>query len=57
LNHEVKTLLAFADHGSVGELMASDGGDPEEVLAKFAEAALTMTSSALISSDKPPSHL
>ena len=57
MNHEVKTLLAFADHGSVGELMASDGGDPEEVLAKFAEAALTMTSSALISSDKPPSHL
>jgi transaldolase len=35
-----KTLLAFADHGSVGELMATDGGNAEEVLAKFAEAGI-----------------
>jgi transaldolase len=35
-----KTLLAFADHGSVGELMAADGGDAEEVLAKFAKAGI-----------------
>ena len=35
-----KTLLAFADHGSVGELMAADGGDAEEVIAKFAKASI-----------------
>jgi transaldolase len=35
-----KTLLAFADHGEVGEPMAADGGDSEEVLAKFAEAGV-----------------
>ena len=35
-----KTLLAFADHGSVGELMADDGGDAEEVIAKFAKAGI-----------------
>jgi transaldolase len=35
-----KTLLAFADHGSVGELMAADGGDAEEVIAKFAKAGI-----------------
>jgi transaldolase len=33
-------LLAFADHGSVGELMAADGGDAEEVIAKFAKAGI-----------------
>ena len=33
-----KTVLAFADHGSVGELMAADGGDADEVLATFAKA-------------------
>jgi transaldolase len=35
-----KTLLAFADHGSVDELMAADGGDAEEVIAKFAKAGI-----------------
>jgi transaldolase len=35
-----KTLLAFADHGSVGELMPSDGGDAEETIAKFARAGI-----------------
>jgi len=35
-----KTLLAFADHGSVGELMAADGGDAEEVIARFAKAGV-----------------
>ena len=35
-----KTLLAFADHGSVGELMAADGGDAEEMIAKFAKAGI-----------------
>ena len=35
-----KTLLAFADHGSVGELMAADGGDAEEMIAKFAKVGI-----------------
>jgi transaldolase len=35
-----KTLLAFADHGSTGNLMPDDGGDAEEVIAKFAEAGI-----------------
>jgi transaldolase len=30
-----KTLAAFADHGRVGGLLASDGGDAESILAKF----------------------
>jgi transaldolase len=34
------TLLAFADHGSVGELMAADGGDAEEIIAQFAKAGV-----------------
>jgi transaldolase len=34
------TLLALADHGRVGKLMASDGGDAEETLAAFAEAGI-----------------
>jgi transaldolase len=35
-----KTLLAFADHGKVGEPLPADGGDAEEVLAKFNEAGI-----------------
>jgi transaldolase len=35
-----KTSLAFADHGSVGELMASDGGDAEQMIAKFAKSGV-----------------
>ena len=31
------TLKAFADHGRVGDGMPADGGDCEEVLARFAE--------------------
>lgn len=34
------TLKAFADHGEVGQMMPSDGGDCEEVLAQFAEAGI-----------------
>ena len=33
-----KTLLAFADHGEVGEPLPEDGGDAEEVLKKFEDA-------------------
>jgi transaldolase len=35
-----KTLLAFADHGSLGELLPVDGGDAERVIAKFTEAGI-----------------
>jgi transaldolase len=35
-----KTLLAFAEHGTVNSLLASDGGDAEEVLAAFARAGV-----------------
>ena len=34
------TLLAFADHGEVGEPLPADGGDAEDVLAKFGEAGI-----------------
>ena len=35
-----KTLLAFADHGEVGEPLPDDGGDAEQTLAAFAEAGI-----------------
>ena len=35
-----KSLLAFADHGEVGPIMAADGGDCEAVLAQFAQAGI-----------------
>ena len=34
------TLKAFAEHGVVGAPMPADGGDCEEVLARFAEAGI-----------------
>lgn len=33
-----KTLLAFADHGKVGEPLARDGGDSEQVLQAFEDS-------------------
>jgi transaldolase len=35
-----KTLLAFADHGQVGDLLPADGGNAEETIAKFTEAGI-----------------
>ena len=35
-----KTLLAFADHGEVGDPLPIDGGDAEEVLKAFDEAGI-----------------
>ncbi|MDQ2902012.1 MAG: transaldolase [Chloroflexota bacterium] len=32
-----KTLLAFAEHGEIGEMLAADGGNAEELLARFKE--------------------
>src|SRR5579862_1831696 len=34
------TLKALADHGEIGSTMPADGGDCEEVLAKFAKAGI-----------------
>jgi transaldolase len=34
------TLLAFGDHGEVGEILAPDGGDCETVLASFTKAGI-----------------
>jgi transaldolase len=36
------TLLAFADHGAVGEPLPEDGGDSEAVLAEFADAGVDL---------------
>lgn len=36
-------LLAFADHGAVGELMAADGGTSEKTLAEFARLGIDQT--------------
>ncbi|MEP7065741.1 MAG: transaldolase [Gemmatimonadota bacterium] len=35
-----KTLLAFADHGHVKDVMPEDGGDAETVIAEFARAGI-----------------
>jgi hypothetical protein len=40
LNRIERPLRAFADHGEVGETLASDGGDSEVVLAYFAKAGI-----------------
>jgi transaldolase len=34
------TLLAFGDHGEVGELLTADGGDAQAELAEFAKAGV-----------------
>jgi transaldolase len=34
------TLLAFADHGALGEILPEDGGDAESVIAAFAQAGV-----------------
>ena len=38
-----KTLMAFADHGSVGAPMAEDGGDAEAVIDTFERAGVDCT--------------
>jgi transaldolase len=34
------TLIDFADHGEIGELMPTDGGDAEATFARFAQAGV-----------------
>jgi len=40
------TLKALADHGSLGGLLTPDGGDSEEVLARFAKAGIDVAALA-----------
>jgi transaldolase len=37
-----KTLLALADHGDIGTMLAHDGGDAEEVLERFTQAGIDL---------------
>jgi len=40
------TLKAFADHGSLAEMISPDGGDSEEVLARFTRAGIDVAALA-----------
>jgi transaldolase len=42
-----KTLRAFAEHGALKGAMATDGGDAEVVLARFAQAGIDVDALAL----------
>ena len=41
-----KTLLAFGDHGVVGDFLPTDGGNAEEVVARFVAAGVDVDSLA-----------
>ncbi|HEX5126115.1 MAG TPA: transaldolase [Rhodocyclaceae bacterium] len=41
-----KTLMAFADHGSVSESLRPDGGDSEKILKQFAQAGIDINALA-----------
>ncbi len=41
-----KTLLALADHGEIGAMLPHDGGDAEDVLARFARAGVDLNAFA-----------
>jgi transaldolase len=41
-----ETLLNFADHGQIGELLPADGGDAEATLARFAQAGVDVSALA-----------
>ncbi len=40
------TLKALGDHGEIGEILAADGGDCEEVLAQFVKAGVNVNALA-----------
>jgi transaldolase len=46
------TLKALADHGAIGEMLPADGGDSEEVLARFAGAGIDVDALAAQLQDK-----
>ena len=37
-----QTLLALADHGEIGAMLSHDGGDAEDVLARFTQAGVDL---------------
>jgi transaldolase len=41
-----ETLLDFADHGAIGELLPADGGDAEATLARFERAGVDVSALA-----------
>jgi transaldolase len=41
------TLKALGDHGEIGEILPADGGDCEEVLARFAQAGIDVDALAV----------
>jgi transaldolase len=41
-----KTLLAFGDHGHVDEFLPTDGGNAEQVIARFAAAGVDVAALA-----------
>src|SRR5262249_44519071 len=41
------TLLDFADHGQIADLLPADGGDAEQTLARFASAGVDVSALAL----------
>ena len=42
-----KTLMAFADHGKLGAVLAPDGGDAESVIAEFVKLGVDVDALAL----------
>ncbi len=42
-----KTLLAFADHGKIGAVLAPDGGDAEQVIADFVKLGIDVDALAV----------
>jgi len=41
-----ETLLDFADHGALGDLLPADGGDAEAILGRFEQAGLNVSALA-----------
>jgi transaldolase len=46
------TVKAMADHGEIGELLSSDGGDSEEVLSQFAKVGVDIDALAATLQDE-----
>ena len=46
------TLRALADHGTLGGILSADGGDSEEVLARFAAAGVDVNALARLLQDE-----
>ena len=42
-----KTLLAFAEHGEIGSMLPADGGDADDVIARFRRAGIDVDALAV----------